>query len=169
MTASAYHSLKKTLTSKEFWLSNLKTLGLMLLVVLCISQYQQRNMSEGQAPSLAGIDYQQGPTLVYFWGSWCSICLTTSPFVSRLSQDSTYQVLSVALSSGTDTEISQYQADHDYRFDALNDDNGVISRQWGVEVTPSIFIINAQGEIQFVSTGMTSLWGMKLRLWLASL
>jgi peroxiredoxin len=161
-------SLKKNLTDKAFWLSNLKTLTLMLIVILLITQYQQRDMNTGQAPSLSSIDYSKGPTLVYFWGSWCPICRTTSPFVSSVAHANEFNVMSIALSSGSDEEIDRYLKKHHYRFETLNDDNGQISKVWGVAVTPSMFIIDTQGEIRFTTTGMTSLWGMKLRLWLAS-
>jgi len=80
-----------------------------------------------------------------------------------------YTVLSVALSSGNDAKISQYQTKHGYQFETLNDDSGHYSQQWGVKVTPSIFIVNPQGEISYVSTGVTSQWGMRIRLWLAGM
>ncbi|MBQ0729161.1 MAG: protein disulfide oxidoreductase [Oleispira antarctica] len=160
--------LKKNLSDKAFWLSSLKTLALIIIVVLIVTQYQQRDMSTGQAPTLEGINYSNGPTLVYFWGSWCPICRTTSPFVSTLAQEQEDNVVSIALSSGSDEEINHYLKEHDYQFDTINDDNGKISQSWGVAVTPSMFIIDTQGDIRFISTGITSLWGMKLRLWLAS-
>jgi peroxiredoxin len=161
-------SLKKNLTDKAFWLLNLKKLALMLIVILVITQYQQRDMNTGQAPNLSSINYRSGPTLVYFWGSWCPICRSTSPFVSTLSHDKQLNVISIALSSGSDEEIDNHLKEHHYRFKTINDDNGQISKVWGVAVTPSLFIVDTQGEIRFITTGMTSLWGMKLRLWLAS-
>ena len=136
----------------------------MLVIVLIITQYQQRNMTTGKAPIIKNIDYSQGPTLVYFWGSWCPICKTTSPSISTLADEDQYQIISVALSSGSDKDILNYQQEHGYTFKTINDDNGQISQQWGVEVTPSFFIINKEGEITSTSTGMTSLWGMKFRL-----
>ena len=151
---------------------NLKTLGLMLVVVFAITSYQQRAMITGKAPELHGIDYRNGPTLVYFWASWCSVCKTTSAFVSILADEEKNpgaQIISIALSSGNDDQINHYLQEHGYQFDTLNDDNGQMSEQWGVTVTPSIFIIDSQGGISHTSTGITSLWGMKLRLWLASI
>lgn len=169
MQSKLSHTLKNTLKDKKFWLSNLKTLALMLVIAFAITQYQQRSMVEGLAPALTGVDYSEKPTLVYFWGSWCPICKTTSPFVSTLSADNDYQIHSVALSSGSDHDIELYMIKNGYQFPVINDDSGQISESWGVAVTPSIFVINQKGEISHTSTGMTSLWGMRLRLWLASL
>jgi thiol-disulfide isomerase/thioredoxin len=169
MQSKLSHTLKTTLKDKKFWISNLKTLALMFVIAFAITQYQQRSMVEGLAPSLAGVNYSEGPTLVYFWGSWCPICKTTSPFVSTLAADNDYQIHAIALSSGTDNEIERYMIKHGYQFPVINDDSGNISESWGVAVTPSIFVINQEGEISHTSTGMTSLWGMRFRLWLASL
>lgn len=169
--------LRKNLSDKAFWISNLKTIGLMAIIVLIVTSYQQRNMLTGKAPELPStIELNaQKPTLVYFWGSWCGICKTTSPSVNTLAKEnsvvkqSDYNIVSVALSSGSDQTIDKYLKEHDYHFNVINDDDGDISQEWGVAVTPSIFIINTQGEIVYTSTGMTSLWGMRLRLWLASI
>jgi thiol-disulfide isomerase/thioredoxin len=168
MQSKFRHTMKTTLKDKKFWLSNLKTLALMLVIAFGITQYQQRSMIKGPAPAIAGIDYSEKSTLVYFWGSWCAVCKTTSPFVSSLATDKDYQVISVALSSGTDNEIENYLRKNNYQFDVVNDNSGDISESWGVAVTPSIFIINQEGKISYTSTGITSLWGMRLRLWLAS-
>lgn len=154
------------LTTKKALISHLKTLALMSVVIIGFTQYQQRNMPSGFAPTLL-VDYNKGPTLVYFWGSWCPICKTTSPSVSTLAEEENYQIVSVALSSGSDKAIQTYQTERDYRFATINDNSGQISQQWGVAVTPSIFYLNTEGEITAVSTGMTSLWGMRFRLWLS--
>lgn len=173
-------SVLRYVTNKQVWISNLKTLAVVALVMIVITQYQQRNMTQGDAPQLIinsqpqndggqQIDYSKGPTLVYFWGSWCPVCKTTSPSVSTLAEEGDYQIISIALSSGTDADIQAYQHEHGYRFNTLNDNDGNMSKQWGVAVTPSIFFVNKEGEITATSTGMTSLWGMKLRLWLSNL
>lgn len=160
-------------TNKQNWISNLKTLAILAVVFIGITHYQQRNMSQGTAPAigisehgqLTEVDYSKGPTLVYFWGSWCPICKTTSPSVSTLAEEGKYQIISIALSSGSNEDIKSYQDEHGYKFTTINDDSGKISKQWGVAVTPSIFYVDTEGEITAISTGMTSLWGMRFRLW----
>ena len=187
------------LSNKRFWLSNLKSLAIMITLIASITYYQQRNMVSGPAPALSAqlingdtftlmAQNNTLPTLVYFWGSWCSVCKTTSPSVSTLalenappatSQDDQpsynqtsnqrYNIVSVALSSGSDEEISHFLDQQGYSFNTINDHSGQISQAWGVAVTPSIFILDPNGNISATSTGMTSLWGMRLRLWLSSL
>lgn len=168
MKRTLSHKLKSTLTDKNFWLRTLPTPIIMLVIVFSITQYQQRNMPKGEAPPLVlnsqNIDYSKGPTLVYFWASWCSICTTTSSSVSTLAEEGQYQIISVALSSGSDQYLKAYQKEQGYHFKTINDNHGSISKQWGVSVTPSIFFINTEGHITATTTGITSLWGMKYRL-----
>ncbi|WP_088621767.1 thioredoxin domain-containing protein [Klebsiella pneumoniae] len=87
---------------------------------------------------------QQKPLLLYVWATWCGVCRYTTPSVASLAADSG-NVLTVALRSG---------------------DNSV-ARQWDIQVTPTLVVIS-QGEVKSVTTGWTSGWGMRLRLWLAS-
>lgn len=168
---------------KEFWLSQLKTLLLIVVIASAIAFYQQRDMRTGIAPGINArlisgehMDLEQtltkGPVLVYFWGSWCSVCRLVSPAVDSIAGDGVengYSVITIALSSGSDAAITDYLAEHQYHFDTVNDHNSLYGKEWGVAVTPSIFILNQQGEISYVSTGITSQWGMRLRLWLAGL
>lgn len=147
----------------------------MALVLYGLSLYLQRNMVTGQAPVLNGITInsshialniaQTEPTLVYFWGTWCSACRITSPMIDTISQD--HRVISVAVASGTDNDIQHYMDEHQYHFPVLNDDSGEQSSHWGAAAFPAIYIIDTQGKIRYVTSGVTSSWGMKFRLWLA--
>jgi len=169
---------RKRLCDPRWWRSQAVTLVLIVVVVSVISVYQQRNMVSGIAPALHGqtLSGEQaepsstGATLVYFWGSWCGICSFTSPAVSAIAEDvagTNQTVLTVALASGDDATLHRYLQEHGYQFPTLNDDNGVISREWGVGVTPSLFYLNPEGEIVWVSSGLSSEWGMRAKLWLA--
>jgi peroxiredoxin len=175
------NAIKKRLCNPAWWLSQLKTLLVVVVVVGAVSLYQQRNMVSGYAPELIAATladerfnlaehHAQGPVMVYFWGSWCGICSLTSPAVSDLAVSVTgtgSSVVTVALASGDNQEVQAFQDQHRYRFTTLNDDNGAISQRWGVGITPSFFYINPKGEIVFISTGLSSGWGMRIKLWLA--
>jgi thiol-disulfide isomerase/thioredoxin len=130
--------------------------------------------------------------LVYFFGTWCPVCRFTSPAVDAIAQD--YPSIGVALSSGTDQQIADFMVQNTHQFDVLNDDldpsnldssnldssdldsndldinhNGKISQAWGVHAVPAFYILDSQNNIVFVTSGASSQWGLRLRLWWASL
>lgn len=110
---------------------------------------------------------QQRPLLVYFWATWCGICKMTTPDVARLAEEGR-NVLSVALRSGDELKIRQYLAGKNITMPVVNDPRGELSAQWGIGVTPTFVIID-KGEVVSATTGWTSYWGMKVRLWWAAL
>ncbi|UOO83265.1 protein disulfide oxidoreductase [Uruburuella testudinis] len=105
------------------------------------------------------------PVVVYFWGSWCGICRYTSPVVEKLHQAGV-PVMGVALRSGSADEVAAYMRGHDYDFDTLNDADGKIAAQWQVAVTPTIAVIK-NGNMVHHTTGLSSYWGLRSRIWLA--
>ncbi|WP_101775475.1 protein disulfide oxidoreductase [Pasteurella oralis] len=105
---------------------------------------------------------QTQPTILYFWGSWCGYCQYTSPIIHALAEEG-YPVVSVALSSGDNETVQTYLAKYHYSFTTVNDPQGELSRQWQIAVTPTIIILD-KGEMSFVTTGLTTYWGMKVRL-----
>lgn len=181
MLVAMKNTLRQRLGNRKWWLSQLKTVLLVVAIVSAVGFYQQRNMVSGYAPDLVTTTltgdlyklsdhYRQGPVLVYFWGSWCPICDQTSPAVSDIAAASSgggSRVISVALASGSDQTVMDYLHRHQYVFTTLNDDSGAISQRWGVTVTPSFFYLNTKGEIVMVSAGLSSEWGIRIRLWLA--
>jgi peroxiredoxin len=166
----------KRLKTKHFWITLARD-GIILIVILAAYHFYQTRNTPNIAPVLQaqlisgksvdlGQIAQDSPVLIYFWGSWCPLCSYTSSTVTELSKD--YQVLTIALSSGSEEKVQSYLKENNYHFPVINDPDGLISQQWAVFATPTFFIINRNGEISSVTTGITSAWGLKLRLWFAS-
>lgn len=105
---------------------------------------------------------QDKPLLVYFWGTWCSYCRYTSPAINDLAKEG-YPVVSIALRSGNEKEVEDYLAEHHYRFTTVNDPQGEFAQKWQINVTPTIIILN-KGKMDLATTGWTSYWGLKVRL-----
>lgn len=118
--------------------------------------------STGQVVDVVSQSYDT-PVLIYFWGSWCGVCRTTSPNVQALHADGR-DVLSVAVSSGDDNELLAYMNKHGYDFYTINDQHGAVFGEWGGQVTPS-FVILDDGKVAQSFTGIAPLWLLKLRLW----
>lgn len=120
---------------------------------------------DGTTYDLAALSTDK-PVIVYFWGTWCPVCPTTSPTVDWFSDR--YSVLSVAMSSGSPKQVQRYLTNNDYQFATVNDPRNAIAQQWGVQVTPTIAIIINQ-QVVSVTTGVTTPVGLQLRIWLNQL
>lgn len=155
------------------WLINILIFA---LIYWAIQAYQSRGApSSGFAPQIEGITLNKQrfslqslkgePVLIYFWATWCGICSLTRDSINNIAQD--HQVITIATQSGSTTEISEYINEYNFSAPVINDEQSVLSQRYGVRAFPSIFIIDAHGEISDVEIGLSSEWGLRLRLWWA--
>lgn len=120
-----------------------------------------------QQPKVIAQLSAQTPMLLYFWGSWCHYCKFTSPAIQQLVEENV-PVLTIALKSGNTQEVEAYLKQEHNHFPVINDLDGKISKSWNIQATPTILIIK-DGKIMQHTTGLTSYWGLKIRLWLSHL
>lgn len=119
---------------------------------------------DGETVTLAKLS-EEKPVLLYFWASWCSVCRFTTPDVARLHQEGV-NVMTIALRSGSEADVARWLTRKNVTFPVINDASGEISRHWEISVTPTLVIVS-KGEVVSTTSGWTSYWGMKLRLWWA--
>ncbi len=157
-----------------------KELVSMILIVGVVSfamdLYHGRSMPKGEAVPIVGQSIQGEdidvielskngkPVIVYFWATWCGACKFVSPTINSFNDS--HQVVSVALSSGPDERVQRFIDAKEYDFPVINDLLGHISKDWGINVTPSIVIIK-DGKISSIATGVTSPIGIWLRAYFA--
>lgn len=122
-------------------------------------------LATGETVSLAKLSKEK-PILVYFWATWCGVCKMTSPTVADLAQ-SGVPVVSVAIRSGDSQRLLAGMAKKELNFPVINDINGQLANAVGISATPTFVIIDDGKMVSFTS-GWTSYWGIKARLWLAS-
>lgn len=147
----------------------------MLLLVVLIVALDWYRAPDARAVSLARLVTTQGvqvdfqaqrqPTVLYVWADWCPYCKHTSPAIEHLHRRG-YRVVSLAMQSGTDAQVHAYMRTHGLSFPVVNDPDGKISRALGVGVTPTIAVIS-NGRMRLATSGWTSEYGLRLRLWLA--
>ena len=174
-------TIKPKLSPQKRLLSVLKTVllyGMVFIVVYtAINWWRQPVMPanpqlqltdyQGKMVDLAAMSADQ-PTLIYFWGTWCPICRTTSPMVNELAAANDYPVVTIAIQSGSNQELQRYLGEHNYNFTTVNDQEGAIFDNWQGQVTPS-YVILKNGEMTQGLTGIQPLWSLKLRLWISSI
>ena len=163
--------------------SLLLNLAVFLVVAFGIQAWQTRHMASGQAPdvtlqraltpqqqdSLASWRQQHTgePVVLYFWASWCTICRIEQPMINGLIQSQ--PVLPIAMQSGPAASVLAYERQHGLAWNSVVDPDGGIARHFGISATPSFVVLDAQGNISSSTVGLTSPWGLRLRLWRARL
>lgn len=143
-----------------------------ILLFFALRAYQQHDMVSGPAPDIVAMALdgsqfdlstsQPKPILVHFWATWCQVCKLEQSSIQALSKD--YNVITIAMQSGSDQEVRDYLAAHELDFRVINDQKGEIVGAYGVRAVPASFIIDAQNKISTREVGYTTGWGLRLRL-----
>ena len=120
----------------------------------------------GQTVSLAALSAEK-PLLIYFWATWCGVCKLTSPMVEELHKDGV-NVLSIAIRSGDDERLMRGMAAKGLTFPVVNDQLGRLGAEWDIGATPT-FVILDKGNMVSSTSGWSSRWGIKMRMWWAGL
>lgn len=106
------------------------------------------------------------PILLHIWATWCPTCKLEAGNINTISKD--FQVLTVAVKSGSDEKINHYLNENDFNFKVVNDKDAVIAREYNVAAYPTTFIYDKNGELVFSDVGYTSTIGLYFRMWWAS-
>jgi peroxiredoxin len=158
------------------WFNNAAWLLIFLILYLSLRPMMQGDVQRDLAPdfqvtTLTGetlrlSDLQGEPVLLHFWATWCPICEFSRDGIESIAKD--HRVINIATQSGDDQALLDYAEAHqmDPRW-IVNDADGSLFKQYGARAVPADFIVNPNGEIEFVEVGLSSSWGLRLRLWWA--
>ncbi len=160
----------------KHWTKEIATSAILLIIVAnAISYLRSPDIQNKDLPSLnakltnqtefSSQDYKEKPILIHFWATWCPTCKIEASNIQSLSE--TYNVLTIAVTSGSNTEINAYLKEHDLNFKVINDQDGLLSKQFSVPAFPTTFIYDKNNRLTFSEVGYTSTWGLYLRMWWA--
>jgi peroxiredoxin len=172
------HTLGKEKPQRRRWVRWLLELGAFIIIITGIRVWQHWGMVDGVAPdfkltALNGgavnlADYQGKPLVLHFWAEWCPMCEMEQGSITSLSEEN--QVVTVAFQSGSDENIQHYMEGKGISdWVTVNDADGKLAAQYGVHGVPTTYILDADGNIRFSEVGLTSGWGLRIRLWLTRL
>lgn len=173
------------------WRRHLGTLALFATVLLAVQAWQTRHVTGGPLPA-AALDAPL-PVLdatgalrqsslraelaalqrahpgqnvgLYVWAEWCPICKTIQGTVDGVAAD--HPVITVAMQSGPPAAVGRYLQTRGLAWHTLVDPRSQLSRALGFGAVPAFAVITPQGDLRWPTVGLTSGWGMRLRLWLA--
>ncbi len=147
-------------------------IALLLLFVISniISYIRQPDLGTTQVPKIEAqlIDgsiykVQKGkPVILHFWATSCPACKLEAPNIQSVSKK--YEVLSIAVNSGSDENIKAYMQEHELGFNVLNDKEGKWSEMFKIEAFPTTFIYDAKGKLRFTEVGYTTTAGLLARM-----
>lgn len=169
-------TIKQPTRKPRRWWRWLIEIAVFLGVLLAVRAYMAPDLPKGAipaitVPSLSGQSVTLGkadstPRVVVFWATWCGICHVEMPWLNSLAKDDPKQVIAIAMQSGDDKAVRNYlNKNRLSHLTVVNDPQGQIARQFGVTVTPTLIFFGKDGHIAMAETGITSTWGIRLRLW----
>jgi thiol-disulfide isomerase/thioredoxin len=151
------------------------TLLLLFIVSNAISYFRSPTLHDEKLPSITATlidkqlfsthDYKNKPLLIHFWATWCPTCRLEASAIQFLSQ--TYNVVTIAVKSGSDEALNAYLKEHGLDFRVINDQDGRYAELFLVPAFPATFIYDKQNALSFTEIGYSSAWGLSLRMWWA--
>jgi len=149
------------------------TFALILFVVSNVISYVRKpTLSSSRLPAIVKKTINQQnfsfkedrkrPLLIHFWATWCPTCKVEADNIQRLSEH--YDVMSIAVRSGSDEELKQYMSERGFDYKVINDANGEIANLFSIGGYPTTFIYNSEGYLEFSEVGYTSTLGLFARM-----
>lgn len=106
------------------------------------------------------------PLLIHFWATWCPICKIEASNIEYLSKN--FQVVTIAVQEKSKEVIQNYLQTHNLTFKVVDDYNGNLAKKFNIQVYPTTFIYDTNGNLKFSEVGYTSTLGLYIRMLLAN-
>ena len=147
----------------------------MTLFANAVSLYKSQDLNKESMPQISTrlinthpyVTPTDKPLLIHIWATWCPTCKLEAGNIQRVSQE--YEVITFAVSSGSDLEIKNFLDEHNLDIKVINDKNAYWARKFNVSAYPTTFIYDKNRNLVFSEVGYTSSLGLFIRMWWASL
>ena len=137
-------------------------LVMVTLVTNIVSIYKSQSLRDAPLGSLVSQVKPNKPLLLHFWATWCPTCKLEAPNIEFLSKH--FEVVSVAVKSGSDADISKFMQEHGYHFKVINDANAALASKFHIGAFPSTLIYNKEHKLMFSDVGYSSTLTLYLKM-----
>jgi len=100
--------------------------------------------------------------MIHFWAIWCPICKLENPNIDEIAKD--YDVITIAVQSGSKEEIQAYLNQHELHFKVVDDKDGFYAKKFNITVFPTTLIYDKEGRLKFSEVGYTTTAGLYSRM-----
>ncbi len=111
-------------------------------------------------------DFLGEVVLIDIWASWCGPCRLQAKMIEQIHAEFAARgVRFLAVNVGEDeATVRAYVADHPFPYPVLLDSADTLSRRYQILGLPTLMIVNPQGEIQFLHTGVVDVPTLRQKL-----
>lgn len=102
------------------------------------------------------------PILVHLWATWCPTCRMENSNIETISKS--HKVITIVVNSGSNESVQKYMNDNNFTFEVINDNEGILAKNFNIKAFPTTFIYDADGKLQFTEVGYTTTLGLLTRL-----
>ena len=160
------------------WLKELVLMAVVTAIAMAVIGYLRApSYEDARLPSMhrvtttgAVIDTTVAPSAPYvlhFWATWCPTCRAEAGNIDALAK--TDRVVTVAVKSGSDSDIETFMHKNGLAYPVINDSDGELASRYHIGVFPTTIIVGKDGKVFWSESGYTTTAGLKFRLWLAGL
>lgn len=103
--------------------------------------------------------------IIHFWATWCPTCKFEAANIEKISKD--YEVITIAVQSGTKEDIQNYLDENNLTFRVVNDQNDFYSSKFNIKAFPTTIIYDKEKNVTFTEVGYTSTAGLYSRMLLS--
>jgi peroxiredoxin len=117
------------------------------------------SLADANGAQVALADYKGKVVLLNFWATWCGPCKIEIPWFiefNKTYKDQGFAVLGVSLDDDGWKSVKPYVTDKKIDYTVVVGSNEVSKSYGGVDSLPTTFIIDRDGRIAFVHTGLVS-------------
>ena len=111
-------------------------------------------------------DYEGDVVLVELWATWCGPCRLQARFLEELHEELDGQgVHFLAVSVGEDEEtVREFIEDTPFPYPVLLDPEDTLGQRYQIYGLPTVMIIDRQGNVSFLETGISDTARLKVAL-----
>jgi len=167
----------KNLTLKKILKELITTALFVFIAANTINYFRAPKLASEKLPSIKQTlisgqtfntkEYEGKPLMIHFWATWCPVCKAEASNIESVSKE--YNVVTIAIKSGNESEIQAYLQARDLHFQTVNDTVGYYANAFKVTLFPTTFIYDKEGNLRFSEVGYTSTLMLKLKMWYLSL